>query len=78
MPSVPTSCRRVFQVPAFQHLDSVLHPHTSPSPSKSRTLSLPQTGQPRYVKVGSAAITTLWIFIVSPYGLFNGIRGVLD
>jgi multiple sugar transport system permease protein len=25
----------------------------------------------------SAAITTLWIFIVSPYGLFNGIRGVL-
>jgi multiple sugar transport system permease protein len=25
----------------------------------------------------SAAITTLWIFIVSPYGLFNGIRAAL-
>jgi multiple sugar transport system permease protein len=25
----------------------------------------------------SAAITTLWIFIVSPYGLFNGLRGVM-
>ena len=25
----------------------------------------------------SAAITTLWIFIVSPYGLFNQVRGVM-
>ena len=25
----------------------------------------------------SAAITILWIFIVSPYGLFNGVRAAL-